>query len=88
MASSQSAPIGTFWIRPLSTNRTATSAWLKAYGIRYRGFDHQARAYVGCKVPAAVLPALHRLLGAAFQWGEEPDAREASGGPAATPSTH
>jgi hypothetical protein len=35
-----------------------------------------------------VLPALDRLLGAAFQWGEEPDAREASGGPAATPSTH
>jgi len=85
MASMRSERVRTFWIRPLSTNRTATSAWLRAYGIRYCGFDHRARAYVGCRVPASVLPALDRLLGAAFQWGEEP---HAAARPAGEPSTH
>jgi hypothetical protein len=74
MASALTGGARTFWISPLSSNKTVTSGRLLALGIRYRGFDHRARAYVGCEIPPASLAMLDRLLGGGFRWGAEPDA--------------
>jgi len=74
MASTSAGGTRTFCIRPLSSNRTVTSGRLRALGIQYRGFDHRARAYVGCEIPPASLAMLDRLLGAGFRWGAESDA--------------
>lgn len=43
---------GRWRITPASTNANITRAALDALGITYAGFDHQARAYIGCTLPA------------------------------------
>lgn len=44
-------PPGRWRITPASTNANITRAALDALGITYAGFDHQARAYIGCVLP-------------------------------------